>query len=97
MTDKTGGPGRDDVALPNGRFTPTQERILATLDDGNPHPAAELRSCLDDELAGNTALHFHVSVIRKKIRPAGQDIATHRVGRVTYYALVRLVGSPYRG
>lgn len=55
-------------------FTPTEKRILNVLADGKPHEVEELRACLDDELAGETALMFHIFRIRKKLKPYGQYI-----------------------
>lgn len=53
--------------------TPTQARILKCLSDGKYHTKQELMALLTDELAGSTALPFHISEIRKLL-PRSQDI-----------------------
>lgn len=56
-------------------FTPTQRCILSILADGLPHRPAEIRSCLPDDMALVNTLRTHLSNIRKKLRPKGEDIA----------------------
>lgn len=68
-------------------FTPTQRRMLAVLGDGLAHPAGQLRACIEDELAGPSALHFHVSMIRTKLEKTGRSIVFRSGG----YRLVRLL------
>lgn len=75
------------------KFTPTQQRILAVLEDGYAHPVSELQTCLDDELAGHSALLFHISTLRKTLKRMGQDIIAKHNGRgKAHYIWVRLIG-----
>ena len=63
-------------------MTETQRRILETLFDGNPHTAAELRSCLPDEMSTN--VRVHISKLRKYLETKGWTIAyTCRSYRMT--------------
>ena len=78
------------MAGSNG-FTPTQQRILAVLADGAYHPVYQLQDCLADELAGLSAVQFHVSTIRKKLRPKGEDIYCEMRGSGAYYRYVRVL------
>lgn len=74
------------MSVING-FTPTQKKLLALLGDGLAHDAKQLLEALDDELAEIGTVYAHVSNIRKKINPAGDDI----VCRAGTYRLVRMV------
>lgn len=75
----------------NNGYTPTQRRILDLLSDGVAHTKEELVKCLWDELAGPTILNQHISNIRDKLRPQGQDIINIQEQRVSYYRHVRIV------
>jgi hypothetical protein len=73
------------------KFTPTQQRILAVLEDGLAHPLKELQACLDDELANSNTFSVHLNSIRKVLRPRGEDIIAKHNGRgPAYYIWVRL-------
>jgi hypothetical protein len=78
-------------------YTPTQRAILQTLSDGLRHSKSELRSCLPDDLADDTNLRWHVCMIRKMLRPRGEDIICEFYERTTHYRHVRLLSSPYDG
>lgn len=56
-------------------LTPTERRIFNVLGDRLPHSAEELKGCLDDELAGYTAVPFHISQLRDKLEDHGLTIA----------------------
>jgi len=73
----------------NGVLTPTQKRMLAVLQDGEPHDPIELHECLEDELADMVNVRVHVSALRKRLRAAGRDV----VSREGCYRLVRLIAS----
>lgn len=75
----------------NGRFTPTQTRLLSILADGMPHTPEELLTCLDDPLSELINLQLHISLLRKKLRPAGQDIILEYIRRDRQYRQVRLL------
>jgi DNA-binding SARP family transcriptional activator len=55
-------------------FTPTQRRILEVLADGMPHRRESLHACLPDDMGALANLRFHLSQLRKVLRPLGQDI-----------------------
>lgn len=75
-----------------GRFTPTQQRILAVLADGEAHTRSELLLCVDPEgFAVPVNLQNHISSIRKILRPAGQDIICEFAYRKFHYRQVRLI------
>lgn len=50
-------------------FTPTECRLMALLETGRLCRRKELEACLEDELAGSTALLVHICKIRKKLPP----------------------------
>lgn len=74
--------------MKNG-FTPTEQRIIAVLADGQPHARKELMGCLDDELAEKTALKRHLTRLRKKLRPQGRDIMFVASSKLCGYRQVR--------
>ena len=73
--------GNEAKARPKNRdaslydLTPTERRICDVLGDRLPHSAEELKACLDDELAGPTAVKFHISQLRDKLEDHGLNIA----------------------
>ena len=72
-------------------FTPTQAKMLAVLADGQPHTRAELHACLVDELGPGSNIRPHLSAIRKKLRPIGQDIICEAVNYKYFYRHIRLL------
>jgi hypothetical protein len=75
--------------MPN-HWTPTQQKIINVLSDGQPHQKRELQDCLD-ELAEPNAIHVHVTLIRRKLRPVGEEIlCVNRDGK-SYFRHVRVV------
>ena len=78
-------------------FTPTQQRIVDVLQDGQPHHRNELFQCLNDDLTTYTTLKVHLCNIRKVLRPLGQDVICELSGQQVYYRLARLLASPYDG
>lgn len=82
--------------LRSNGYTPTQRKMLAVLSDGLPHSKAELHSCLHDDLGAVENIQIHLTNIRKRIRPKGEDILTQFIDRRLHYRLVRLIagGSP---
>lgn len=67
--------------------TATQYKLLTHLADGCSHPAARLRTLLNDELSV-TALKVHICNLRKLL-PRGQDISCERIGGESFYRIVR--------
>lgn len=78
-------------------FTPMQVKILAVLSDGLPHKLPELMACLDDLTEQPNSLHRHLSVMRRKLRPRGEDIICQFVFRQRQYRHVRLLHSSSDG
>jgi hypothetical protein len=78
-------------------FTPTQQRIVSKLSDGLPHSTVEMMLCLDDKLSDITCLRSHISILRRRLRPIGQDVVCQRIDGMSYYRLIRLTASPYDG
>lgn len=73
------------------RWTPTQQRMIDLLSDGMPHDRKELHRCLDDELAQLSAIQFHLSMIRRVLRPRGEDILCVLFDRKIHYQHIRLL------
>lgn len=65
--------------------TPTQQRMLALLSDGNAHTVHELRDCLFDEMGELSNVRAHVSGLRRRVEPLGLVIVceqgTYRLAR----------------
>ena len=80
-----------------GMFTPTQLRILQVLSDGLQHTRAELIACLCDDLCGKGVVATHLTYLRAKLRPMGQDVVCEAVGRSVKYRHVRLLHSSNDG
>jgi hypothetical protein len=72
-------------------FTEVQRRMLKVLSDGLRHRPKELHSCLVDELGPISNVQPHLSHIRKKLRPKGQDIICEVLSRKYYYRWVILL------
>jgi len=78
--------------MTNG-FTPTQQRIMDLLSDGKPHCKDELQKCLSDELAGDTAVGFHLTAIRKVLSKRNEGVLCVLVNRKIAYRYVALRGA----
>jgi DNA-binding CsgD family transcriptional regulator len=80
------------------RYTPTEGILITLLSDGLAHSRDELLACLEDDQATYQNVKVHISHIRKKLRPRGEDIVcelTPGGGRTPHYRHVRLLGSAY--
>lgn len=66
-------------------LTPTQERLLGVLSDGQPHSADKLLGCLNDELADRRLLHVHLCYLRKKLLPFNHGILVQFIKQRVYY------------
>lgn len=78
-------------------FTPVQRKMLAVLSDGRPHKKTELHRCLYDELGESDNVFFHLSRMRKHLRPAGQDIICELYRGALYYRHIRLLAPASAG
>jgi DNA-binding response OmpR family regulator len=75
-------------------FTPTEQKIIDLLNDGQRHLMAEMKLCLWD--GDETAVYTHVGNLRRKLRPKGLDIVCEQNPKTTY-RLMRQLLSPYDG
>jgi hypothetical protein len=73
--------------------TKTQAKILALLSDGLPHRRDDMVLAVFDQHEEKLALQMQVSLLRKILRPQGEDILCVVQGYVHYYQHVRLLGS----
>lgn len=79
---------------PMAKFTPTEVKILAVLSDGMPHTREELHGCLMDELGDLSNVKVHITYLRRKLRPMGQDIVYYcHTRREMRYRHVRLLNT----
>lgn len=74
-------------------LTPTQRRMLKVLADGLPHSREELHACLDDELGPVSNIKAHLTYLRRKLRPRGEDIFCVRTFGGMHYRYVRIISS----
>ena len=72
-------------------WTPTQTRILQLLSDGMKHRQKELLRIIDGEYASVATLHMHISLMRPKLRPIGEEIFVERTSDGTLYQHVRII------
>ena len=79
------------------QITPTQQRILNVLKDGDTHTREELFECIEDDLSGKSAVQSQVSRLRKIIEPQGLIIDCVYRNRRWLYRLSRHLSSPYNG
>lgn len=74
-------------------YTATEKKLLAILSDGMPHRRDELLSVLPDELGSFGNVRKHLTQIRKRLRPRGEDVLCEYYKRSYYYRHVRLLKS----
>jgi hypothetical protein len=55
-------------------LTPIQRKMLVVFSDGMPHTKTDLAKCLNDDLACETAVNYHLGCMRKVLRMLGEDI-----------------------
>lgn len=73
------------------KFTPTQQRLLAILEDGEPHCRADLLKCLSDDLTLPSTLRVHICLLRKRLLPQGRGVACEFVAGKIHYRLFRRI------
>lgn len=95
MSDSNGNHGDEEQLVPGSKFTPTQRRMLTILADGKAHTRQELFACLSDDMADLSAIKWHLSKLREKLRPMGQDVICE-INMGIKYRHVRLLASPYK-
>lgn len=72
-------------------LTRTEHAIVTMLSDGGRHTNKELKTCLKDDMAGKTAVRYHLHNIRKKIAHKGETIVCEVHEGKFVYRLVRQV------
>lgn len=70
-------------------YSPTRQKIMDLLADGQRHTREELRNCLFDELGVATNIHAHLTGLRQQLRPFGEDISCTSVSGQRYYQKVK--------
>jgi hypothetical protein len=78
-------------------LTPTQQRLYDRLKDGDMHTKQELRTCLGDEMSIPNNLSVHITLLKKKIEPAGLTVVCVVHKGLNRYRLVRLLSSANDG
>lgn len=73
-------------------YTPTEERIIAILSDGQAHPVEVMKSVLTDgEYSRVETLEVQVTNLRKILNPKGRDIVRRMVDGVSCYRMMRFI------
>lgn len=81
-----------------GHITRVQQKMLDILSDGMPHSKEELHTCLSDDLGPITNIRAHLCMLRKVLRPIGQDIVCEYVHwKSLHYRQIRLLASANNG
>lgn len=70
---------------------PVQRKMLALLADGKPHSREELQACLADDLGSVRNVAPHVSMMRRVLRPNGEEILCELVANRICYRHVKLL------
>ena len=73
-------------------FTPTQQKIMNLLSDGEPHGKIDIYNCLPYELGQLNSVHRHLTHIRRKLKPKGEGILCVIVNRKLAYRYVAFRG-----
>lgn len=72
-------------------WTKTQSRILELLSDGQFHRLSEIRREAVDEYAETSTITVHLSRIRAKLRPIGEDLQTRDLDGECAYRHIRVL------
>lgn len=72
-------------------FTPTERAMLEIFSDGERHPLQELKGCCGP--CSPITVKTHLSNIRRKLRPRGEDIVCV-FNRGYFYQHVRMLYAP---
>ena len=81
----------------NGHLSHVQQKMLAVLSDGLPHHRSELHACLWDDQGPIGNIKPHLNMIRKVLRPKGEDIVCIFLHRRICYRHIRLLASATDG
>ena len=76
-------------------FTPTEQRILALLRDGNSHTKTEIKeTCIDEDgYASDATLWTHMCNLRRKLKDRNETIVAVVKHRMTYYQRFRYIST----
>lgn len=74
-------------------MAPVQQCMLDILSDGQYHTARELHACLYDSLSPVRNIRYHLTLIRRALRPRGRGIICERLNGQTRYRLVSFAAS----
>lgn len=76
-------------------LTPTQQRLMERLGDGQEHLPESMMDCLGDELQDVKNMAVYIFRLNKKIRPKGLEVLAVSRGKykTSKYKLVRLIVS----
>lgn len=76
-------------------LTHTEKKILSVLSDGSAHRRKELFACLPDQAGDDknlrTNIQQHISRLRRKLRPHGQDIICEIAESSVRYRHIRII------
>jgi hypothetical protein len=81
------------MIMANDNWTSVQQRIMDVLSDGISHQKHDLLACIGDELATPNALQSHLTRMRLKLRPIGNNIICEIHDSRIYYRLVRVISN----
>lgn len=73
------------------KFTPTQQKLLRVLADGNRHRRRELLDAMGDDQATPANLSTHLCILRKRLSDMGETILCEYYDRTINYRHVRLI------
>ncbi len=73
------------------QFTPTEERILKVLADGDRHWYDKLLPCLEDPMSNRNNLQQHIYNLRQKLRKIKHDIICEVYDRRCYYRHITIL------
>lgn len=85
------GNGDHDWMEDYGGLSNVQRKMLALLADGHGHTPKELHGCLVDEMGPLKNITPHLTSLRKKLRPHGEDVLCQEIEGQSWYRLVRYV------
>jgi hypothetical protein len=72
-------------------YTPSQQRLIDVLSDGLPHDREELRQALGDDQLTNKNLSDHIILLRRVVRPRGEEIVCELWDGSPHYRHVRFL------
>lgn len=74
-----------DLPGTESKFTPTEQRIIDLLRDGQKHSKGEMRTCWEEEDVEDLTIGVHVHNLKKKLLSTAYDIAVEH-GKKGFYS-----------